>query len=129
MKLRFFSVLLLCGVAMHAAEEPAWRTGEFHWKSSGPLLDVAAQRTEADPPVAFKDPSIVFHDGRWHLFGTLRMRSGRVCMQYLSFTDWAQANTSPRELISFTDKYHCAPQVFYFTPHKCWYLVYQLANP
>ena len=38
-----------------------------------------AQRTAEDPHVALKDPSIVFHGGRWHLFGTLRMKSGRVC--------------------------------------------------
>jgi hypothetical protein len=130
MKLRWFSVLLLCSAAVAAAAEPAaWTTGEFRWKSSGPLLDVEAQRAAEDPHVALKDPSIVFHDGRWHLFVTLRMKSGRVCMQYVSFTDWAQANTARRELISFTDKYHCAPQVFYFTPHRRWYLIYQLANP
>ena len=57
------------------------------------------------------------------------MKSGRVCMEYLNFTDWAQAETAPRELISFTDKYHCAPQVFYFTPHRKWYLIYQLVDP
>ena len=50
-------------------------------------------------------------------------------MEYLSFTDWAQANSAPREEVSFTDKYHCAPQVFWFTPHRRWYLIYQLADP
>jgi len=112
-----------------AAEPSPWSTGEFHWKSSGPLIDVEAQRAEADPHVALKDPTVVFHEGRWHVIATLRMKSGRVCMQYLSFTDWAQANTAPRELISFTTHYHCAPQVFYFTPHQRWYLIYQIADP
>ena len=116
-------------VACRAAEPPAWSTGEFRWKSTGPLIDIEAQRTAEDPPVALKDPSIVFHDGRWHLFGTLRMQSGRVCMQYLSFSDWPQANAAPREVISFSDKYHCAPQVFYFTPHRRWYLICQLVSP
>ncbi len=130
MKLRSFSVLLAAMAAVCvAAESPGWSTGEFRWKSSGALIDVEAQRAAEDPHVALKDPTIVFHDGRWHLFGTLRMKSGRVCMQYLSFTDWAQANAAPRELISFTDKYHCAPQVFYFTPHRRWYLIHQLVNP
>jgi hypothetical protein len=92
------------------------------------LIDVEAQRAVEDPHVALKDPSIIFHDGRWHLFATLRMKSGRVCMQYLNFTDWAQANTAPRGLISFTEKYHSAPQVFYFSPHRRWYLVFQLAD-
>ena len=130
MKLRSFSVLLAAMAAVCvAAESPGWSTGEFRWKSSGALIDVEAQRAAEDPHVALKDPTIVFHNGRWHLFGTLRMKSGRVCMQYLSFTDWAQANAAPRELISFTDKYHCAPQVFYFTPHRRWYLIHQLVNP
>ena len=124
----FFLVATLAAVGV-AAEPSPWETGAFRWTSSGPLIDVEAQRAADDPHVALKDPTVVFHDGRWHLIGTLRMKSGRVCMQYLSFTDWPQANTAPRELISFTERYHCAPQVFYFTPHRRWYLVYQLADP
>src|SRR5262249_7289422 len=57
------------------------------------------------------------------------MKSGTVCMQYLSFTDWGKANEAPRTTISFTERYHCAPQVFYFTPHRRSYLIYQLADP
>ena len=106
-----------------------WGDGVFSWKASGPLVDVGAGRDAEDPHVAFKDPSIVFHEGRWHLFGTLRKKSGTVCMQYLSFAHWPEANTAPRQEISFTPKYHCAPQVFYFTPHKRWYLIYQLTSP
>ena len=86
-----------------------WQDGVFSWKASAPLIDVNAFRDTADPHVALKDPSIVFHAGRWHLFGTLRMKSGTVCMQYLNFTDWALANAAPRETIAFTEKYHCAP--------------------
>jgi hypothetical protein len=119
---------LACAVR---AEDPArgWEDGIFSWKASGPLVDVGAGVEAADPHVALKDPSIVFHEGRWHLFGTLRMRSGRVCMEYFNFTDWAQANAAPRAVLSFTDKYHCAPQVFYFTPNRRWYLIYQLTDP
>lgn len=128
---RLLALLLLplAALSLKAAEPSPWEKGEFRWKASAPLLDVEAQRASGDPHVALKDPTLVFHEGRWHLFGTLRMKSGRVCMQYLNFTDWAQANTAPRELISFTDKYHCAPQVFYFTPHQRWYLIHQLAVP
>jgi hypothetical protein len=101
----------------------------FAWKTGGPLVDVGAGRDAADPHVALKDPTVVFHEGRWHLFGTLRKRSGTVCMGYLSFTDWTQAGAAKREEVSFTERYHCAPQVFYFTPHRRWYLIYQLADP
>ncbi len=125
------ALILALSFASACAEDApgAWRDGIFLWKASGPLIDVSAARDAADPHVALKDPAIVFHDGRWHLFGTLRMKSGTVCMQYLNFTDWAQANAAPRETISFTEKYHCAPQVFYFTPHRRWYLIYQLTDP
>lgn len=122
-------ILLALELPIRAQELPAWEEGRFSWRAGSPLIDVAAEKDAADPPLALKDPSIVFHEGRWHLFGTLRGRSGKVCMQYLSFTDWQQANSARREMISFTDRYHCAPQVFYFTPHRRWYLIYQLADP
>ncbi|MDQ3624067.1 MAG: hypothetical protein M3463_16540, partial [Verrucomicrobiota bacterium] len=105
-----------------------WQDGLFSWQASAPLVDVGAGRHAADPHVAIKDPSIVLHEGRWHLFATLRMKSGKVTMEYLSFTDWAQANAAPREVLTLHDKYHGAPQVFYFTPHGRWYLIYQLAD-
>src|SRR4051812_46100272 len=86
-----------------AKEPSAWEDGVFSWKASGPLLDAGARRDAADPAVALKDPSIVFHEARWHLFGTLRRKSGTVCMEYLSFADWADAKEAPREVISFTE--------------------------
>ncbi len=109
--------------------ETSWTSGEFRWRGTGPLIDVSPGLRAADPHVAFKDPSVVFHEGRWHVFGTLRKQSGTVCMQYLNFTEWTNANAAPRQEISFTKEYHCAPQVFYFTPHRRWYLIYQLAEP
>ena len=109
------------------AADPAWlTTGEFHWKSSPPLIGPDPQATE--PEVALKDPSFVQADGRWHLFATHRLASGMVDMQYLSFTDWNEAAKATRHSLTFHDQYHCAPQVFYFTPHRKWYLIYQLAD-
>lgn len=114
----------VCG----AAPGSAMTDGKFAWKASGPLIDVGPGKDAADPHVSIKDPTVVFHDGKWHLFTTLRMKSGKVDMEYLSFTDWPQANAAPRQILNFHDQYNCAPQVFYFTPHKKWYLVYQLAD-
>jgi len=31
-------------------------------------------------------------------------------------------------LLRLHDQYYCAPQVFFFTPHRRWYLIYQLAD-
>lgn len=109
------------------AADPAWlTTGEFHWKCSPPLITPA--ENAADPDVALKDPTMVFHEGKWHLFATHRRASGKVDMHYLSFADWKDADKATRHTLDFHDQYHCAPQVFYFTPHQKWYLIYQLAD-
>jgi hypothetical protein len=107
---------------------PALEDGRFAWKASGPLIDVGPGKTAADPHVSIKDPTFVFHEGRWHLFATLRMKSGKVDITYLSFTNWAEAGKAERHLLALHDEYYCAPQVFYFTLHRKWYLVYQLAD-
>lgn len=125
MKLRLLLVLCLFST-LHAAD-PAWlNTGEFHWQSSPPLISPAPD--SADPDVALKDPSMVFHEGKWHLFATHRRASGKVDMQYLSFTDWKDADKATRHTLDFHDQYHCAPQVFFYTPHQKWYLIYQLVD-
>jgi hypothetical protein len=53
----------------------------------------------------------------------------KVDIGYLHFTDWKDAASAKLHLLRMHDKYYCAPQVFYFRPHRKWYLVYQLANP
>lgn len=111
--------------------QEAWKAfadGRFSWNASGPLLDVGPGRSAADPHVAIKDPTVVFHESAWHLFATVRMRSGQVDIEYLHLSDWALANQAPRHLLALHDWYYCAPQVFCFRPHKKWYLVYQLAD-
>jgi hypothetical protein len=122
------SLAIVHFAAAQATPDP-FVDGRFHWRASAPLIDVGPGRDAADPHVAIKDPSIVFHEGRWHLFTTLRMKSGRVIMEYQNFVDWTDANAAPRNLIDLHDRYHCAPQVFYFTPHRRWYMVYQFADP
>jgi len=118
-------------VATHLAGQPLdgpFAHGHFAWKATGPLIDVGPGRQAADPHVAIKDPSFVLHQARWHLFATLRMKSGKVDITYLSFADWPQANQAQRYQLALHDQYYCAPQVFWFSPHRCWYLVYQLAD-
>lgn len=122
-------VFLITALEARSQEAPdPWQDGLFSWQASGPLVDVGEGRNAPDPHVAIKDPTVVFHEARWHLFATLRMKSGKVCMAYLTFSDWTGANAGHREVLSFQDAYHCAPQVFYFTPHRRWYLIFQLAD-
>lgn len=122
---------LLVAAGASAQTQTGWTAfedGRFSWKASGPLIDVGPGKDAPDPHVSIKDPTFIFHEGLWHLFATLRMKSGKVDIEYLSFTDWPQANAAPRHILAMHDQYYCAPQVFYFTPHQKWYLVYQLAD-
>jgi hypothetical protein len=72
---------------------------------------------------------VVFHGGKWHLFATIRSRTRTHQIEYLSFADWEKADAAPRHVLAPTDGYFCAPQVFWFTPHRRWYLVYQITDP
>lgn len=98
----------------------------YEWTLSQPLI-APAQR-EADPCHAIKDPSVVFHAGQWHVFATIRSQKRTHQIESLTFEDWEKANAAPRQVLTLTDGYFCAPQVFYFRPHRQWYLIYQIAD-
>ena len=124
--MKMLAILLFAAVTLHAANTTWLTTGEYRWKCSPPLITPA--ENAADPDVALKDPTMVFHEGKWHLFATHRRASGKVDMQYLSFADWKDADKAIRHTLDFHDQYHCAPEVFYFTPHQPWYLIHQPAH-
>ncbi len=115
------------GTAQEDGRSPL-ETGVFSWRATEPLIGVGGGGDEADPWISIKDPTVVFHEGRWHLFATLRMASGRVDIVYLNFTDWSEAEGAERHVLGLHDGYYCAPQVFWFAPHERWYLIYQLAD-
>ncbi len=97
------------------------------WEYSAALI--SPEKRERDASHAQKDPTLVFHDGKWHLFMTVKL-ANRTAIEYCSFASWDRADASPRTLLAVSDsKYFGAPQVFYFTPHKKWYLVYQVGMP
>ena len=108
------------------ARPKPFEDGKFSWAASGPL--VLPSRRAADPAISVKDPTIVRHQDRWHMFCTVRLASGKVDIEHLSFADWKDANQAPRQLLGLHDQYYCAPQVFYFRPHGRWYLIYQIAD-
>ncbi len=94
------------------------------WEYSGPLI--APEKRKREPSRAQKDPTIVFHEGVWHVFMTVKL-PGRSAIEYCSFRDWKDADASPRTILRISDSdYYCAPQVFYFAPQEQWYLVYQM---
>ncbi|MCA8995570.1 MAG: hypothetical protein KDA80_01235 [Planctomycetaceae bacterium] len=97
------------------------------WRYSAPLI-VPEQRTD-DPSHAQKDPSIVFHEGRWHVFMTAKLQ-GRSVTEYCSFEKWEDAHKADHTILPLCESdYYCAPQVFFFRPHQKWYLVYQVGVP
>ncbi|MGQ9575337.1 MAG: non-reducing end alpha-L-arabinofuranosidase family hydrolase [Thermoguttaceae bacterium] len=100
--------------------------GRFQWTISQPLV-APAQRPE-DPCYSVKDPSVVFHQGRWHLFCTIRSVRRSHQIEYLSFADWKEADAAPRHLLQVHDGFYCAPQVFFFAPHRKWYLICQASD-
>ncbi len=94
------------------------------WAFSKPLI--APEDRIANQSRAQKDPTVVFADNQWHVFMTVKL-PGKSAIEYCSFSDWDKANNAPRTLLPISDSdYFCAPQVFYFRPHKKWYLVYQM---
>src|SRR6185369_14678348 len=98
--------------------------GRFRWTTGDPVL--APARNRDDPCHAIKDPTVVHHEERWHVFATIRSRRRTHQIEYLAFADWAQADRSERHVLTLTDGYFCAPQVLYFRPRRRWYLIYQV---
>jgi hypothetical protein len=111
------AVLLGMAGAAHAAQ--------FRWKATGPLI---APLDRGDRYYSIKDPSIVRHGNAWHLFCTVRGRQRSHQIEYLTFADWSPAAQPKRQMLQLTDGYFCAPQVFYFRPHRKWYLLYQVVE-
>ena len=101
------------------------------WTSSGVLVSPVSD--ESHKIVSVKDPTVVHYDGLWHVYATAYSTSARTwSMVYLNFKDWSDA---PKAKLTYIDVnpglrgYHCAPHLFYFTPHKKWYLVFQSQHP
>ena len=101
-------------------------TGELHWSTSPSLI--APLDRAGDHFYSVKDPSFVQVGGKWHVFCTVRGKTRHQQIEYLTFSDWKAADKGERHMLPITDGYFCAPQVFYFTPQKKWYLLYQYAG-
>jgi endo-1,4-beta-xylanase len=103
--------------------------GAFSWTSSAPLI--SPQPDSSRTIYAVKDPSIVYVNGRYHVFMTTAGSDGWG-LAYTSFDKWSDASSAkivPLAKSPMGPGYRAAPQVFYFAPQKTWYLVYQGADP
>ncbi len=117
-------------LAASAWAASAENTG-FRWTYGAPILEPGPEG--AFDSQAVKDPSIVFHDGAWHLFYTAS--NGHTCrLGYASAPTLERLRDAPRHelaqavnsgLSTPPNKYAAAPQVFFFEPQEVWYLVFQ----
>ncbi|RMF41913.1 MAG: glycoside hydrolase family 62 [Planctomycetota bacterium] len=124
----FLCCITLSWYAAHAQDSLPTFMPPSAWEYSQPLIEPVV-RTPELTSYSQKDPSVVHVDGRWHVFMTVKL-PGRTAIEYCAFEDWEHANSAPRHLLDLTDSdYFGAPQVFYFRPHRLWYLVYQVGIP
>jgi hypothetical protein len=130
----FFAQILLAGGTGKATSPASDKqqaidnllAGQFKWTVSSPLIYPAKRPPEVVYSV--KDPTIVRYEGRWHLFCTIRGQKRSHQIEYICFEDWKGANAAKRYVLTLSEGYFCAPQVFYFTPHKKWFLICQVSD-
>jgi len=121
-----FLILFMISPACHSPGKDSLRTGDFQWETGQPVA--APVNTPGDSVYSIKDPSIVRYNDRYHLFCTIRGKERSHAVIYLSFADWGEAQKATQYLLPLHKGYYCAPQVFYFTPHKKWYMICQAAD-
>ncbi|MHB0960187.1 MAG: non-reducing end alpha-L-arabinofuranosidase family hydrolase [Pirellulaceae bacterium] len=112
--------------AVWAQESGGIEEANFRWITGPPV--VAPRSSEGLTCYSIKDPSIVRYQDRWHLYCTIRGKPRSHAIVYLTFRDWSEADQAPRSLLKIHPGFYCAPQVFYFEPHKKWYLICQAAR-
>jgi hypothetical protein len=102
-------------------------------EAAAPAWTVGAPVLLPGPPgsideTSVKDPTVVRHDGRWHVFYTARGR-GEYTTATVSAASWEALRDAPRHPVKTLrgrkSAYGCAPQVFFFEPQKTWYLIAQ----
>jgi len=99
----------------------------FKWNSTGPLI---APKNDGRNLAGIKDPSIVHYEGKYHVFASTSKEEG-YNMVYMSFKDFSESGNTTFHYLDQSPigtGYRAAPQVFWFEPHKLWYLIYQNGN-
>lgn len=114
-------------------KKPLFQYGK--WTVSEPVFTAGPKGTFDDASV--KDPTIVYYNDKYHLFYTSKalpetkgkfnyLSKGASAVGYVSAPTLEGLNTAKRyNLDDILEYIIIAPQVFYFEPHKKWYLVAQ----
>lgn len=125
----FFLVVFAILSVSSCNQNPANTNNSEKWITSEPLF--LARNGNGFSNMAVKDPSIVKYNGKYHLFytsktadtidGELKYKTGTG---YTSAETLEGLNSSKRYNIeTIVDGNVVAPQIFYFEPHKVWYLI------
>ena len=125
----------------------------LQWQSTDVL--VAPQNDATHFLYSIKDPAIFRYNNQWEVYATAYMVSGPAAaallnpgtnppsasprrgggtfnMVHVTFADWKDA---PNAKLHYLDAkpgfggYRCAPEVFFFTPQKKWYFIFQTQPP
>ena len=134
-----FLAILSCVSILTVSCSGQSRQGLFQyeqWTVSPPVFQPGPKGTFDD--VAVKDPTIVFYQGHYHMFYTSKataetantqlqyVSKGRSAVGYVSAPNLQSLNSAKRhDLCEIVEDVVVAPQVFYFEPHKLWYLIAQ----
>lgn len=113
MKHLTFATLLIAFVASSlAAATPAYR-----WKLGAPLLRLSP--AEGGQPIQLLDPTALFVDGVWHIFG-----GGQ---QYFALKELKPGSIVPHSQ-KMSNGPLFVPQVFFFRPTKQWQMIGQIPD-
>jgi hypothetical protein len=102
----------------------------FSWSSSAMMVDPISNASHNI--VSVKDPTIVYHNKKWHVYATTANTAGGWNMVYFNFGNWSDAGNAPHYYMDQTPSfggYKCAPHVFFYTPQNKWYMVFQSQPP
>ncbi|MFZ5891193.1 MAG: non-reducing end alpha-L-arabinofuranosidase family hydrolase [Myxococcota bacterium] len=129
------SLLLFAACSSNEASDSPSDTGcelapTMQWSTGAPLI--VPQSDATHDIIAVKDPTLVRFNDRWHVYASSVSRAGAYNMVYTSFADWSEASSAPLYYMDQTpgfNTYVAAPQLFYFTPQKKWYLLFQSGPP
>ena len=77
-------VILACGLGPDSSEAATFKVPHT-WEYSPPLI--APEVRESNLSRAQKDPSVVFYQGEWHIFMTIKLKNA-TRLEYISFKRW-----------------------------------------
>ena len=128
-QIKSLSVIVISLMACFISESSIGQNASsISWTVNNPVFTASSENGFDNGSV--KDPSIVFYNNKWHLFYTAFSSENHLQIGYVNAPHLESINESKRTMLNFhndenlAEKY-AAPQVFYFEPHKKWYLVFQ----